>query len=84
VDCSFFFLWGVVVACVLYLSTYKVGVLMRFCFKIMSAFWITSPALFVVLRYCGIYDFQPDVAVFCGLSLISFIAMFLNYKTWED
>ena len=53
--------------------------MIKFAFKLVSFFWIVSPIMFAVGWYHGIWDFQYDLFVFFGLSLMSTIALFLNY-----
>ena len=59
--------------------------IIRITFSIMSIFWITSPIIFCALRMIGVFDYRgKDWAIFLGLSLVSFVTMFLVYRPYEE
>ena len=51
-------------------------------FKFMACFWMLSPAIFIFMRWFGIFDYKYDWGIGAGLALISFLTMFLTYKRW--
>lgn len=59
-------------------------VMIKFCFKLMSVFWIVSPVIYIGLRLTKTFDFGVDWLVFSILSFISWISMFFTYKTWDE
>lgn len=55
--------------------------MIRIAFKVISFFWIISPALFVGMRGSGLVNYQGiDWLIFAVLALISTFVCFLNYK----
>lgn len=58
--------------------------MIKLAFKLIAAFWILSPALFLILRWVGVYNVHgKNTLIFLGLMLMSTITIFLTYKTWE-
>lgn len=58
-------------------------IVIRTSFQLMAVFWIVSPLTFTVLRATGVFDFKHDYLIGAVLSLVSFVVMFLTYRSWE-
>ena len=56
---------------------------MKWAYKVISIFWIVSPAIFLAMRGIKIFDYKHDWLVFIVLALISTFVCFLNYKEEE-
>lgn len=52
---------------------------MRTAFKLISVFWILSPAMFLIGRWLGIWNFEKDVFCLTFLLIMMSISLYLNY-----
>ena len=53
---------------------------MKLAFKLISAFWLLSPALFLIGRGIGVWNTKMDIVIFLGLMAMSGLSAFLNYE----
>ena len=54
--------------------------MIRWTMKAMASAWIASPAIFVFLRYIGVYNFSHDCYVFGFLFIVASFVAFMCYR----